>query len=354
MSTPRAWGSDRAQVAPDGTLLLECAIGKGWLPRVAGSQTRSEHPGTAVDWQGEVYEVLAIEALAGTAVRYRLAPWEHGHAIRRIERYDEASESARHAARAELHTDRDKRRLAILFSPILGHLPGAVQKKMEHDFGAPAIAMTIVSALPLFVLGVVTLIAARIGAFGGPLLVPEWMVRHSLLFGYLTLESALRIYSAWITAEPMGSLAGYAASVGWTFLRDRRGAAPPPSLPTAQTPTDRALQDRYTMLEPLLALLAPADQETLERHFAFDPQRWGRRTSLFILLFAGANVLISIAAFRSGTDVFLDFAALVLGGFLIVEQILRRRALAEGKPAGSVLGALVRPLARPLLLAARA
>ena len=108
------------------------------------------------------------------------------------------------------------------------------------------------------------------------------------------------------------------------------------------------------MLEPLLALLPPADQETLERHFAFDPQRWGRRTSLFILLFAGANVLISIAAFRSGTDVFLDFAALVLGGFLIVEQILRRRALAEGKPAGSVLGALVRPLARPLLLVARA
>ncbi len=107
------------------------------------------------------------------------------------------------------------------------------------------------------------------------------------------------------------------------------------------------------MLEPLLALLSPDEQEALERHFAFDPLLWGRRTSTFILFVAGANVLISVAAFRSGTDVFLDFAALIIGGLFIAEQIGRRKRIALGHPAGSVLGALVRPLARRLLEAAR-
>ena len=141
-SPPRAFGSDRAEAGPDGTLLLECAVGKSWVARQGGSQTRSEHPGTAVDWQDEVYEVVAVEALAGTAVRYRLAPWVHGHAIRRIERYDEAGELARHAFHAETGTDSGKRILALLLSPILGHLPASVQKKMERDFGAPAAVTT--------------------------------------------------------------------------------------------------------------------------------------------------------------------------------------------------------------------
>ena len=107
------------------------------------------------------------------------------------------------------------------------------------------------------------------------------------------------------------------------------------------------------MVEPLLALLSPEEQTALELHFGFDPFKWGRRSSLLILFVAGANMLISIAAFRSGTDVFLDFAALVVGGAFVLEQISRRRRMAAGHPAGSVLGSLVRPLARPLLEAAR-
>jgi hypothetical protein len=355
VNAPRAWGSDRAEVAPDGVFLLECAVGKGWLPRVAGSQTRSEHPGTAIDWQGEVYEVLAVEALAGTAVRYRLAPWEHGHAIRRIERYDEASERARQAVRVEVRVDSNKRLLTILLSPILGHLPGKVQTAMEHDFGAPAVAMTVVSALPLFLAGVTTILAARIAGMGGTLIVPEWMANHSTFFLYLTFESALRLYSALLMGAPMGSLAGWLVHAAWTQVRDRRpaaAAAPPAS--GAIPDSDRILRDRYTMVEPLLALLPSDDQEALERHFGFDPLRWGRITSILILFIAGANVLISVAAFFSRTDVFLDFAALVVGGLLIAEQIGRSRTIKKGHPAGSVLGALVRPLARPLLRAARA
>lgn len=295
---------------------------------------------------------MAAEALSGTAVRYRLAPWEPGHAIRRIERYDESSEQSRHEARTEMHTDLAKRRLAILLSPLLGHLPGAVQKRMEHDFGAPAAAMTVVSALPLFAVGVLGLLAARIAGFGGPPIVPEWMIEHQYLMAYLTVESALRLASAFLHGEPMGSLAGVLLYDAGGLLR-ARPAPVPASASVVDTPgSDRLRHDRYTMLEPLLALLSPDEQETLERRFAFDPLRWGRRTSTFILFVAGANVLISVAAFGSGTDVFLDFAALVVGGFFILEQISRRRKISDGHPAGSILGALVRPLARPLLEAA--
>ena len=350
----RAWGSDRAAAAPDGALLLECSVGKSWVARAAGSQSRSEHPGTAVEWDGQVYEVLSVEALDGTFVRYRLTPWEDRHAIRRIERYDEESEAARHASRAELSAGNEKRRLAILFSPILGHLPGAVQAKMERDFGAPARAMTFVSAAPLFVLGALTILAALIGRFGGTPIVPQWMENHSGLFTYLAIESALRIHSAWIGGDPMGSLAGILAYAVWTFLR--RGKAIPSAAATSPAPglpAEQALTDRYTMLEPFLALLAPADQAALERSFGFDPRRWGRTTSLLILLVAGLSVLISIFAFLSHTGGLPDFAVFVIGSFLVVEQIGRRRALAAGKPAGSILGALVRPLARPLLSSPR-
>jgi hypothetical protein len=223
---------------------------------------------------------------------------------------------------------------------------------MEHDFGAPAIGMTVASAVPLFVLGFTVILASRIGAFTGEAIIPEWMLEHPGLFTYLMLESAVRLYSALVMGEPMGSALGwslYATTAG--HVRKPAAAAPRPS--PAASPPDRALRDRYTMLEPLLALLPERDQENLERHFAFDPLRWGRLSAGLILFVAGANIAISVFAFLTRTDGFIDFAALVVGGFFVWEQIARRRRIREGKPAGSVLGFLVHPLARPLLEAAR-
>jgi len=333
-------------------MLLECAQGKGWHARQHGSQTRAEHPGTAVQWDGQVYEVFAVEALEATAVRYRLIPWDHRHAIRRIEPYDGLAEQARAAHRAHLEAGVTKRWLSILFSPVLGHLPGAVQKRMEHDYGAPSIAMTVASALPLFALGFTVILASRIGSFTGTAIVPEWMLEHPGLFTYLTLESALRLYSAFVMSEPMGSLAGWSLYAAAAELR--KPSSPPTPAPKSRTaPPEGALRDRYTMIEPLLAFLPENDQESLERHFAFDPLRWGRLSAGLILFVAGANVAISIFAFLTRTDGFLDFAVLVVGGFLIWEQIGRRKRIREGRPAGSVLGLFVQPLARPLLEAAR-
>lgn len=251
----------------------------------------------------------------------------------------------------ETHTDSDKRTLAFLFSPILGHLPAAVQTKMERDFGVPAKAMTVVSALPLFGLGLVGAISVATSSLGAEHFAPRWL-SNPLVSVYLVVESVIRLASALVNGEPMGSLFGLVGYGAWT-LTGGQPAAAPVSRALPASPTDRALQDRYTMLEPLLALLTPQEQQQLELRFAFDPFRWGRRTSAIILWVAGANVFISILTFLNRTDVFLDFAALVVGGFFVLEQISRRQRMAAGHPAGSVLGALVRPLARPLLEAAR-
>src|SRR5207253_10540081 len=59
--------------------------------------------------------------------------------------------------------------------------------------------------------------------------------------------------------------------------------------------------------------------------------------------------VISLGMLAQGHDDFWDFAWLLVGGYLCVEQIVRRRRFGQGHPAGSVLGALVRPLARSLL-----
>ena len=46
---------------------------------------------------------------------------------------------------------------------------------------------------------------------------------------------------------------------------------------------------------------------------------------------------------------FGDALWLLIGGFLVLEQMGRWKKLKAGAPAGSILGALVRPLAKPLL-----
>lgn len=168
-------------------------------------------------WQEAIWEVVEAEPLVEGGVRYRLAAWDERHAIRTIEDYDARSEFARAAVRSFRKKAVRRRRIAILLSPILGHAPGAVQKSMESEFGAPATAMTVVSAAPLFVWGILGLVSFVAGIAGASLFehVPPVPVA-----AYLTAESALRIGSA-IQGDPMGSAAGWVAHSLWRLARTR-------------------------------------------------------------------------------------------------------------------------------------
>ena len=88
----RAFGEDRLESGA-GEIWLRCPVPKAWLARRERTLTTAEYPGTAVEWQGEVFEVVRAEPQADGSVRYRLAPWPEAHAIRRMERYDTASSS---------------------------------------------------------------------------------------------------------------------------------------------------------------------------------------------------------------------------------------------------------------------
>jgi hypothetical protein len=224
-----AFGADRIERESAAEIVLVCPISKGWNGRTARTAVRSAHPGMAVAWNESVFEVRAAEPLADGGMRYRLTPWEEGQAIRRFERYDAEAEKARETARQDLASGIRKRRWSIALALLAGHLPGSVQKRMEHEFGAPAAAMTIWSALPPFVVGFLGLFYYLLTLIGGGHGIPvatklDWLpwLRPPLSVAlYLLGESSLRLANALAQGEPMGSLPGVVAYAVWNEARGR-------------------------------------------------------------------------------------------------------------------------------------
>jgi hypothetical protein len=214
----RAYGDDRAEPGAAGTLFLTSTSSKGWRGRIAAVATRrAAHPGTAVLWDGVVYEVTDARPLPSGEVLYSLAPWDDAQAIRSLERYDPATEAARSRERLGRVNAMRMRRAAILLSPLLGHLPGEVQERMESEFGAPATKMTVASALPLFVLGILGAFAAFTSAVGGsPEPLPDLPLPLSL---YFTFESYFRLSSVATESRPMGSIPGTLLYELWRRVR---------------------------------------------------------------------------------------------------------------------------------------
>jgi hypothetical protein len=357
----RPFGSDRVEAAPDGGVWLICGESTGWTPRRGRAHTPGEFPGTAVRWETEIFEV--VEALAGAdgTQRYRLEPWPDRHAIREVQAYDATSRQRRSLERSGYRKSVAKRRLAILFAPILGHLPAPVQFRMESEFGAPAFGMTVASALPLFALGLVSWLYSMALAYGAGLFpggngpdqggasIPSIPALLPLpLALYLVVENGFRLGLAFLRKEPVGSLPGALVYAIVDAFRGNRSLSSPTFRGLPASP-DQALRDRYRMLEALLGLLTPVEQEGLARRFGFEPLRWGRRTAIVLLVVGGANVLASLIAFAAGKGALGDFLWLVAGAALTAEQIGRLRRIAQGKPAGSMFGALVRPTAETLL-----
>jgi hypothetical protein len=332
-------------------IVLICPLSKSWTPRAARTLTVSEHPGTAVEWEGRLYEVRDAIPGADGGMRYGLAPWEEGHAIRRMERYDAVSEEIREAERRERRGDVARRRLSILLAPLAGLLPGEIQKEMERDFGAPAVLMTVASAAPLFVVGFLGLVGALIGMAGATLPLPHWLAPPAAVAVYLFGESALRLASAIGAGEPMGTLAAV------LVLAVSRAARRPQPAPAAKSrpemlpagEEDTRDRDLFHVLEPVLALLPPSEQETLVLRFGFDAIRWGRKTAAVLLAAAVLNTVFSLAAFSQPGSLFGEILWSLPALYLAIEQVRRLRTFNAGRAAGSVLGRLVRPFAKRLL-----
>lgn len=222
--TPKPYGLDSVSAGGPQRWILECPLPKTWTARTPATRTSVEHPGTAVRWDGSLYEVVSLSRSPAGKTVYALSPWAEAHVIRRIEEYDESSEAARRADRAD-QAERARRRLTLLLlAPLAGHLPAEVQEKWEREYDVSAIRLTIASAAPLFLYGVFCALFLTIGGFAGQNLFPiplQWQ----LLGVYFLVESGFRISMAWSGSQPSGSLAGAIAYQTWRALFKPRASS---------------------------------------------------------------------------------------------------------------------------------
>ncbi len=335
---PRPLGTDHLDVAPEGTLVLHAGHPKGWRGRGSATQTSTAHPGTAIHWEGELWEVVSAVDLPDGGARYELSRWDERHAARHVERYDEASERRLAEGRRN-----DRRRThgfagALLLSPLCGLLPAQAQQRIENETAFPASVLTIVSALIGFAFGIVSLMSVLLAAIGGASFLPLWAAIPGL---YVLVESGARGAVAIAQGRPVGSFFGEAA---WTLLGRREAA---PDVAREEEPGEE-LYDLYRLREPFLALLSEEDQHLAATSYGFDFVRWGRVTALLILGGLAPMALatgVTLLAAPSAGDALLLF----LSAPLAVEQIFRLSRLARRRPAPSLLRFVARPFCVRLL-----
>ncbi|HEV8267168.1 MAG TPA: hypothetical protein VGR00_03000 [Thermoanaerobaculia bacterium] len=361
---PRAYGSDRLEAGPAGRIVLTCAVSKGWQARRAKTPTSVEHPGTAVRWEEEFFEVLSIEPAGETGVVYTLTAWDEVHVFRVVDTYDEAAEKRRAAERRDAASRRSRRKISIALAPLAGLLPAHVQESLELEYNASPTALTLASAVPLFLFGAFCAIWMTIKMFagiaggvgaqdlktGGLFALPDGV----LILGQLLLfESSLRIVVAWAQGRPMGSLLGVVPYEIYRAVTGKKGPEPlATSSPLGEEPTaERALHDAMKMREPLLTFLSADEQERLRKRFDFDPIRTGKAMAWLVLVFASLHLFLAFSALRAESNP-LEALFLLVGLYFVVEQAVRLKSLSEGRPKGSVLALVARPFARRLLDAA--
>jgi hypothetical protein len=345
-------GRDRIVGVREGKVLLSCAEPKGWGARVPKAATSAEHPGTCVRWEEQLFEVEDLETHADGSLTYTLARWDERHAIRVIVTYDAETEAGRiketHAA-----TRRVGGRTALLLAaPFVGCLPAPVQERLEHEYNFRASTMSLLSALPLWILGWISLILLMASFVGGASSLPTPV----LVFGvYLLAESTPRLAVVLFQGRGIGTAAGTLLYEVWRLSRrglDRSaGRAVPPEKSVFQVEPPASWEegvDRFHLLEPVLSFLPARDQDVLAKRFGFDGPRWARISAIFLLVALGPFAATALLGFLLVPEV-SDLLVLLLAGGLSVEQVLRLRRVARKKPAPSVLGLFIRPLARRLL-----
>jgi len=215
---PAEHGRDRVSPGRDGAWSVESPESKGWQARRPATRTSAEHPGTAIDWDGEIYEVTKVEP-RGAGARYTLVRWEDRHTIRRLERYDDESETRRSGERADAARRMGIRRRLLLLAPLGGHLPASVQEGWEREYDVSAARVTAISAFPLFVYGILCTLSLTIQGFTGQAILPFSL--KALFFGmFLMVESGFRLSAAWGEGRPAGSLEGHLI---WELTERGRG-----------------------------------------------------------------------------------------------------------------------------------
>jgi hypothetical protein len=332
------FGSDRVRL--DGErIVLSSRLDKGWTPRVDKTLIRAEFPGTAVLWDNEYFEVVTADSLPQGGVRYVLEAWREHNAMRVTSRYDAESEAERLDEYRKSLLREKKRKTANALALLTGHLPAIVQITMAEELGLMASRITFVSILGMYAL----LVACILYIISGIINETPRAIVFEIAVLALIVENTIRFMVNWTQNRPIGSSIGFLVYlVYWPFggnvspFAEEKGLATPISEPTAE----RAAQDMLHMREAFVTLLPAADQKRIEARFGYDHRRLSRGVAIVLLVFSALGVATSI---HSGARVSL-IAALAIA----IEQVMRLSVIPR-RPAGSILGLLIRPMLRKLL-----
>lgn len=92
---PRPLGRDRLEPTSDETIVLLSLRPKPWAGREEVSPRAPVLPGTAVRWDGGLFEVLRVEPRPGGGWRHVLAPWDDRFLVRTLVEYGDGEEPPR-------------------------------------------------------------------------------------------------------------------------------------------------------------------------------------------------------------------------------------------------------------------
>jgi hypothetical protein len=268
--------------------------------------------------------------------------------MRVVETYSDETEAARVRERSDAAMRADRHVYLLLIAPLVGSLPGHVQERFEREYNVPARRLSLASAVPLWVVGWLSLILLMASSIGGAGSLPTPL----LVFGvYLLAESTARLAVCVLQGRAIGTLAGTLLYEAWRRVKALALGRPLPKENAVWDVESDAAQDaldRYHVLEPFAGLLPAADQARLAERFDFDGLRWGRIGAIFLLVMFGPLAVTSVLGALSVFET-ADVPRIAVFGGVAFEQVVRLRKLAAGRLAPSVLGVLVRPFARKLL-----
>lgn len=190
---------DRVVPAADGEpvdLWVYAVLPKeGWVPHSPGDFVRAEHPGSAIKYRDQIYEVMRVEETVegGYAFRYRLRPWDPQYTIRHLVEYTLKTQRDAADAHQEMARAERLRSLILWLFPIVGFAPDPLQGEWEKKTGLSMAWVSVGSAL----CGLALAFSLRNG--------PEDL-RFVVIVYYLGLESFGRLLWIAVSHRPHGSL----------------------------------------------------------------------------------------------------------------------------------------------------
>jgi len=177
---------------------------------MAGDQTRAPHPGSAIRYEDQVYELMAIEPAEGTpyAYRYALRKWEDRFVMRQVFPYslEIAQETGRRLQ--EQRRQHSQNAWVTWWFALTGMVPTHLATRWEREWGLP---LRRAAWFNIFFLAIV---AMTVG--------PAWEKAHGMdvvarFFLYLQIEQAARFVWLMSSHAAVGSMLPTLPWLLWTM-----------------------------------------------------------------------------------------------------------------------------------------